>query len=221
MEDIIIGLSLTAITILLYKWIYGWYIYKRSVYKVIYSSYLEFYFKKSKIKKLSESSVFADDFGKHRILFQLFSTKAQKMPQPYIIIILSSGMYLLKVSNAQGEVYGEKTGPWINVVSLDKKHQDKRVNQKLTNPNFELQQFNQKVQEKISKINTQVYKIVVFPDQSTLKLKSEKIGEITAIYRSKLCKTLMDIHKSKDKELDEWEIDALWQMVAKDSLMLD
>lgn len=221
MDEIILGLSLAAIIVLLYNLIFGWLMYNKSIYKVIYSSYIEYYFKKNKIRKLSESSAFSENLGKHRMLFQLFSIKGQKSLQPYIIIILSSGMYYLKVSNAQGEVYGKKTGVWEHIMAYDKKNPDKKVKEKIANPIPELEQFTKKIQEKISKIKTQVYKIVVFPDHSILNIKSEEMGGISAIKRSQLGDTLLSIHKSNEKLLNDWEIDALWQIVAIDSLELE
>jgi hypothetical protein len=221
MDEIILGLSLTAIIIFLFKLIFGCFKYSRSIHKVIYSSYLEYYIKKNKIRKLSESAAFEENFGKHRILFQLFSDKAQKSPQPYIIVILSSGMYCLKVSNAPGEVYGKRIGSWENLTAFSKKHPKKKVKEKMGNPIVELEQFNKKVQEKVTKIEAPVYKIVVFPDQCILKIESKEMGGTLVIRRSQLQETLMNIHQSKEKALNDWEIDALWEMVAKDSLKLE
>jgi len=216
MDEIILGLSLAAIIVFLLKLILGWSKYNRSIYKVLYSSYLEYYTKKNKIRKLSESTAFAEKFGKHRILFQLFSNKNQKSLQPYIIIILSSGMYCLKVSNALGEVYGKSTGAWENLIDFDKKSK-----KKMENPILELEQFSKKVMEKVSKIQIMIHKIIVFPDQCTLKLKNKEMGSTLIIKRSQLPDILTNIHKAKEKNLEDWEIDALWEMVAKDSLKLE
>lgn len=221
MDEIILGLSLAAIIVFLFKLIFGWLRYRRSIHKVIYSSYLEYYAKKNKIRKLSESAVFAEDFGKHRVLFQLFANKGQKSSKPYIIIILSSGVYCLKVCNVPGEVYGKNTGAWENLIVFDKKHPEKKAKEKMANPIIELEQFSKKLQERISKIKTPVYKIVVFPDQSVLKIKNSEMGESSVIKRSKLLDTLMSIHESKEEELKDWEIDALWEMLARDSLKLE
>lgn len=221
MDEIILGLSLTAIIIFLLKLISGWFKYNRSIHKVIYSGYLEYYAKKSKIKRLSESAAFAENFGKNRVLFQLFTIKGQKLPQPYIVVILSSGMYCMKISNAPGEVYGERTGAWENIVIFDKKHPEKKVKEKMANPIVELEQFSNKILEKISKIKTQVYKIVVFPDQCILKTDSNELGTVFVIKRSQLLETLKNIHNSNQSVLQDWEIDALWDMLAKDSLKLE
>lgn len=221
MDEIILGLSLTAIIVFLFKFIFGWLKYRRSIHKVIYSSYLEYYLKKNKISKLSESAAFTEDFGKHRVLFQLFTIKDQKLPKPYIVLILSSGMYCLKVSKALGEIYGKKTGTWENIIVFDKKHPEKKVKEKIANPIEELEQFKKKIHEKISKIKTPVYNIVVFPDQCILKIGSKEMGETSVIKRSQLQDTLMNIHQSNEKVLQDWEIDALWEMIAKDSLKLE
>lgn len=221
MDEIILGLSLTAIIVFFFKLIFGWFKYSRSIHKVIYSSYFEYYAKKNKIRKLSESAVFAEDFGKHRVLYQLFTAKGEKLPKPHIVVILSSGMYCLKVSNVPGEVYGKRTGTWENIIAFDKKHPEKKVKEKMNNPIEELEQFSKKIQEKISKIETPVYKIVVFPDQCILKIGSKETGETSVVRRSQLRETLMNIHQSKEKVLQDWEIDTLWEMLAKDSLQLE
>lgn len=221
MDEIILGLSLTAIIVFLLKLIFGWFKYSRSIRKVIYSSYLEYYIKKNKIRKLSESAAFEESFGRHRILFQLFSSKGQKSLKPYIIVILSSGMYCLKISNAPGEVYGKRIGSWENLTAFSKKHPEKKVKEKMDNPIVEIEQFNKKVQEKITKVETPIYKIVVFPDQCILKIESKEMGGTLVTNRSQLRDTLMNIHQSKDEALYDWEIDALWEMVARDSLKLE
>lgn len=221
MDEIILGLSLSAIVVFLIKLILGWFIYRKSIHKAIYSSYLEYYSKKNRTRKLSESAAFAENFGKHKVLFQLFSSSGAKFPKPYIIVILSSGIYCLKVSNVPGEIHGAKAGSWENIVSYDKKHPDKKIKEKMANPVMELEQFSKKIQEKIIKIKAPVYKVVVFPDQSMLKIKMEKISTALIIRRSQLRDTLMNIHQSKEKVLCDWEIDALWEMMARDSLKLE
>lgn len=221
MDEIILGLSLAAIIIFLFKLIFGWIKYNRSIHKVIYSSYLEFYTKKNKITRLSESAAFTEDYGKHKVLFQLFASKGQKLPKPYIVIILSSGLYCLKVSNVPGEVCGKSNGAWENIVVFDKKHPEKRAKERMGNPVDELEKFSKKIREKISKIDTPIYKIAVFPDQCTLNIKGKEMGGTLIIKRSQLQETLMNIHRSGEKTLLPFEIDALWEMVAKDSLKLE
>jgi hypothetical protein len=221
MDEVILGLSLAAIAVFSFKLIIGWSKYNRSIHKVIYSSYLEYYFKKNKIRKLSESAAFQEDFGKHRVIFQLFSSKDQRSLKAYNIIILSSGMYCLKVSNVHGEIYGKLTGAWENLISFDKKHPEKKLKEKVVNPIIELEQFSRKIKQKISKIETPMYKIVVFPEQSTLKINSKEMGETIIIRRLELRDTLLSVHKSKEKLLNDWEIDALWDMLVKDSLKFE
>lgn len=221
MDIITLGLCAAVIIVGMFNFILGWFKYSRSIQKVIYSSYLEYWTKKNKIRKLSESVSFAENFGKHRIVYQLFSGNGQKLPQPFIIVILSTGLYYLKVSNVPGEVYGKRTGMWENVVNFDKKHSDNKTKEKLPNPLIELEQFKNKIQEKITKIQAPVYKIVVFPDQCKLKIKKEEMGDLTIINRSQLMNTLMNINKPKKQELEDWEIDAVWNMIVKDSLKLE
>ncbi len=110
---------------------------------------------------------------------------------------------------------------WENVMVFDKKHSERKTKEKLPNPLIELEQFSNKIQEKITKIQAPVYKIVVFPDQCTLKIKREEISGLVVIKRSQLRDTLMNIHKSGKKKLEDWEIDAVWDMIAKDSLKLE
>lgn len=130
-------------------------------------------------------------------------------------------MYCLKISNVLGEVYGKRIGTWESLKTINKKHPEKKVIRKMNNPIVEIELFNKKVQEKITKLKTPVYKIAVFPDQCILKIESkEMIGTLVVKY-SQLRDTLRNIHQSKEKALNDWEIDALWEMVAEDSLKLE
>ncbi|SHO53336.1 hypothetical protein [Anaerocolumna xylanovorans] len=198
MDELVFGLAVSALLVYLLRLISGYGMYKRSVHQMIYSGYLEYVTKRKRIRKLSVSSDFEELFGKSRILYQFYKGTNQKQPLPYIIIILSSGVFCFKICNNKGNVTGN-------------------ISKKLVQ---EMNDFVMKLQGKITKISTEIYRIAVFPDQCSLNIADNKVG-MAVIKRSQLRQVLIDIHKSRDKELEPWEIDAIWDMLAKDSLALE
>lgn len=90
MTELVLGLGCIAAASFLYRWIYGRVQYQKSIYQVLYAGYLEFYMKKKKIRRLSESTVLQELFGKHRIYYQIFSPESKKELCPYLVLVLSS-----------------------------------------------------------------------------------------------------------------------------------
>lgn len=198
MDELVLGLAISALLVYLLRLISGYSMYKRSIHQMIYSGYLEYLTKRKRIRKLSVSSELEELFGKNRILYQFYKGIHQKQPLPYVIIVLSGGVFCLKICNDKGNVTGS-------------------ISKKLVQ---EMNDFVIKLQGKITKIKPEIYRIAVFPDQCSLNIADNKVG-MAVIKRSQLRQVLIDIHKSRDKELEPWEIDAIWDMLAKDSLMLE
>ncbi|MGN6715731.1 hypothetical protein [Anaerocolumna jejuensis] len=198
MDEIILGLAISALLVYLLRLVSGYSMYKRSIHQMIYSGYPEYLMKRKRIRKLSVSSYFEELFGKNRILYQFYKGANQKQPLPYVILVLPSGIYCLKICSDKGNVTGSTSKKLVQ----------------------EMNDFVIKLQNKITKIKPEIYRIAVFPDQCSLNTGDNKVG-MAVIKRSQLRQVLIDIHKSSDKGLEPWEIDAVWDMLAKDSLMLE
>lgn len=108
--DLLPGLLLAAGIILFIKGVSGWYMFSRSIYKEIYSNYLEYVMRKKSLSKLSESYFLDSRLGKHRIYYQLAAAKGEKTPQAYVVLILSSGLYLMDIKKQTGEIGASAKG---------------------------------------------------------------------------------------------------------------
>ena len=83
-NEVLIGLVLVAGGYWVIRTIWQWRIFRRSVYIEIYSSYVEYAFRRKNIRRLSESFYLKNELGKHRIFYQLAQVKGEDTPQAYI-----------------------------------------------------------------------------------------------------------------------------------------
>ena len=70
-SDVLIGLAFVAGGYWLIKTIYQWNRFRRSIYIEIYSSYFEYAFRRKNLVRLSESFYLNNEFGKHKIFYQI------------------------------------------------------------------------------------------------------------------------------------------------------
>lgn len=194
MTELVLGLGCIAAASFLYRWIYGHVQYQKSIYQVLYAGYLEFYMKKKRIQRLSESTVLQELFGKHRIFYQIFSPEGKKELCPYLVLVLSSGIYHIRVL---------------------------RQDDSFPQPLAELNQFGKKMQEKLNGKTYPIYKLAVFPNKSPLMTKGNGTSGVKAINRSELINTVKKIHEHGSQALDGPEIDAVWLRLARESLDLE
>ena len=82
-SDVLIGLAFVAGGYWLIKTIYQWNRFRRSIYIEIYSSYFEYAFRRKNLVRLSESFYLNNEFGKHKIFYQIAQDKNEKTPQAY------------------------------------------------------------------------------------------------------------------------------------------
>lgn len=94
-SEVLLGTALVAGGFWLVKTVYCWIRFRKSIQMEVYSNYLEYSIRRKKITRLSESWYFKSEFGKHRIFYQLAQTKKEKVPQAYVLIMLTSGLYIL------------------------------------------------------------------------------------------------------------------------------
>ena len=92
------------------RYVYMWNIYRRSIQKEIYSNFIEYQLRRRNLTRLSESYYLRSRFGEHRIVYQMAQAKNESIPQAYVIIILTSGLYILAVKNQNGRVIAKRRG---------------------------------------------------------------------------------------------------------------
>ena len=130
--ELLPGLLLVAGIIAVFKGGSGWYLFRRSIYKEIYSNYLEYAMRKKSLTKLSESYYLDSRLGRHRIFYQLAAAKGERYPQAYVIILLTSGMYVLDIKNQTGDIEASVRGDFkYQTVEKAKKGEKAKVEIKM------------------------------------------------------------------------------------------
>ena len=106
MEILTIGFITIIIIFMLLKFLFELYMYKNSVYEVLYSSFTEYRMRKKSIEGISESYQLKELFGPHRILYHI-DEKGYGKRAAYATVFLTSGCYTIAVNNETKSVFSE------------------------------------------------------------------------------------------------------------------
>jgi len=106
MEILTIGFITVIIIFMLFKFLFELYMYKNSVYEVLYSSFTEYRMRKKSIEGISESYRLKEVFGPHRILYHI-NEKGHGTRAAYATVFLTSGCYTIAVNNNTKNVFSE------------------------------------------------------------------------------------------------------------------
>ncbi len=171
----------------------GWNIYRKSIQTELYSNYFEYAFRAKSIEKLSRSFYFKSEFGAHRICYQIAKGKNEKnenYPQAYVMLLLSSGLYILNIKNQQNQ-----SG----------------------NPIEETRYFTKKIREKLESSCPRIHQAVILPEHSE-EWKGTKDREVPVLKRKQMFGTIQEDFTKNKGLLSEKQIEELYQVLEKESL---
>lgn len=208
--EVVLGITFVAGTMWLIKTVYGWRRFRKSIQAELYSGFLEYCVRKRKIRSLSESYYLNSEFGKHRIIYQLTQSKHEKTPQSYVLIILTSGLYILNVRNQSGKILARKNG--------DFKQNYDGHEYLFKNPVKESRYFEKRLREKMAKMDFPVRLLVVFPESCELQCEGEEIREVPVIHRKQLIQWMKKDYEDNHGILQEEQIDRLFETIAEESI---
>lgn len=217
-SDVIIGIAVVAGSILLVRNAYMWNIYRRSIQTEIYSNYLEYQMRRKSLLKLSESYYFKSRFGKHRIVYQMAQGKNDQVPQAYVILILTSGLYIINVKNQSGRVIAKKRGDFKQFFK-DKGKQEKMF--LFRSPLDEVRFFEKKLKERLPSIECPITDLVVFPEHCQLSWDGDEDGEIPVLKRKQLFGVLKSDFEKNPAVLTEGQIDYVFHALADEAIEME
>ncbi len=90
------GFVAMILVFMVIKVLYQRKMYKDSVYRVIYSAFTEYRVRRKSIEGMSESYLFRDTFGPHRIIYSVVDSKKYH-PFSFITVFLNTGCYVFGV----------------------------------------------------------------------------------------------------------------------------
>lgn len=144
---------------------------------------------------MSTSYWLSNELGSHRIMFQMAHSQDKNIPQAYIIIALSSGIYILQIKNYKGKVEGHSNNRFqlkINKSVTEKGNQKEDVIA-IADPFKEIHDFSYRWNKLIA-INSPIYNIIVFSDQCQVEINSLLTKNIIVINRREMFRTIKDLH---------------------------
>lgn len=203
-NEVLIGLVLVAGGYWVIRTIWQWRIFRRSVYIEIYSSYVEYAFRRKNIRRLSESFYLKNELGKHRIFYQLAQVKGEDTPQAYILLLLNTGIYILNIKNQSGEV-------------ILKRHGGKNGK----SPVEECRFFEKRLRQRLGNVDIPMKSVVVFPQKTSLSWDGSSDPEIPVIRRKELIGTVKELSGSAEAVLTDQQIDAFYHQLADETIVLE
>lgn len=217
-SDVLIGIAVVGGSILFVKNVYMWNIYRRSIQTEIYSNFLEYQMRRKSLKRLSESYYLRSRFGKHRIVYQMARGKNDQTPQAYVILILTSGLYILGVKNQSGRVIAKKRGDFKQFFM------DKGKNEKMflfKNPLDEIRFFEKKLRERLPSIDCPIMNMVIFPEHCKLIWDGKEDEEIPVMKRRQMFGALKEHFEKNPEVLTEGQIDYIFHALADEAIKME
>ena len=208
--EVILGIGLVAGTVWLIGTICDWRRFRRSIQTELYSGYLEYSVRKRKIRSLSKSYYLNSEFGKHRIVYQLAHNKREKIPQAYVLLLLTSGLYILNVKNQSGKILAKKKG--------DFKQNFDGHEYLFQNPITESRYFEKRLREKMPGMDVPVRLLVVFPEDSELFWEGDESRDVPVLHRRQLIEWIKKEDGANHGILEERQIDSLFEILAEESM---
>lgn len=171
--------------------------WRNSFYTEIYSSFIEFLFRRKSLNRMSTSYWLSNELGDHRIMYQMAHSQDKNLPQAYIIIALSSGIYILQIKNYKGKVEGYSNHRFQLKISKSVTEKGKQKADVITiaNPFKEIHDFTYRWNKLIA-IDSPIYNIIVFSDQCQVEINPLLTKNIIVINRKEMFRTIKDLHNN-------------------------
>lgn len=210
MDEIYIGFIIVVIVILTIKTINIYHNYKNTIYPQIYSGFIEFLYRKASIKRLSTSSWIEQNFGFHRIIYYTDKTNKKRFQKFFIILIMSSGVYVINSKNLRGKVYLDKGKKYKFITSFINKETKEYGNKTidLPDPLKEIENFVEVISRATQVCD--IYQLIQFLDGTEIDIKQSKIPMICS---KDFFLTIENLHKHSQKELGEVEIETIYSQI--------
>lgn len=221
-NEVLTGIVLVAGGYWIIKMGYQYNQFRRSVYKEIYSGYFEYAFRKKNLIRLSESYYLNNELGKHRIFYQIAQPKNEKIPQAYVLIILSTGIYILNIKNQSDKIILKQHGDMKQIyMEKDKKSNEKMHEYIFKNPMDESRFFAKRMAQRIGDASVRLKSMVVFPEKAELVLDGIKNQEIQIAKRNEVIELIKKDMEVCPKIFSNQRIDELYHQIADESIEME
>ena len=91
----------------------------------------------------------------------------EKVPQAYVLIMLTSGLYILNVKNQSGKIYAKKKGDFRQIYTEKGKNGTEHT-YLFKNPLEESRYFENQIRKRLTEETVPIQSLVVFPQKSEI-----------------------------------------------------
>lgn len=193
MDQLTLGFITIIILFMVIKLLVERYLYKSSVYEVLYSGFTEYRMRRKSIEGMSESFTLKEGFGPHRILYHV-QGKGMNDRRAYVTLFLPSGCYVIVVRK-DGKISGTEVKTFIQENLLDP--------------------LKDTVFHSLS-LKPKVILLQTGPGAEKSTTGEEPKGR--ALRKKDLLRKLKDLHASSDAHLTKAEIDGIYYSLAQESI---
>lgn len=195
MDIFTIGFFAVFILFMAAKYSFGFYMYRKSIYKVLYSGFTEYRMRRKSIEGMSQSYVLKEEFGPNRIIYHVVDSKGAE-PSAFVTVFLTSGCYIIKVLKKNEH----------------KKSESDTVEFKQS---FILNKLNGTIYQSL---RLPVYIIQVLPDLKNGKGRNQVNKTARTVPRSELLSILKELHAKSAKVLTEIDLNGIFMTLAHDAI---
>lgn len=195
MDIFTIGFLAVVILYMILKYLYGFYMFRNSIYKVLYSGFTEYRMRRKSIEGMSESYVLKKQFGINRIIYHILAKKSS-VPSAFVTIFLTSGCY---------------------IINMLKGHENENlsVDAEKFKQNYIMNQINESVYKSMTIPMTMM---TVLPDHYDMAPKLVGKKDKLTIRRKELIDTLIGIHEKSEKIITSKDVYGIFMVLAHDSI---
>lgn len=195
-NEVLTGIALVAGSCWLLKTIYQWNLFRKSIYVEIYSSYIEYAFRKKNLVRLSESFFLKNELGKHRIFYQIAKGRNESIPQAYVVLILSTGIYIMNIKN---------------------QYQQSALKKTLLESGI----FESRIRQRIGAVDIPMKSIVVFPQSCSLNWSGSDKQNITVVKRKDAITAIRKNAEKSSNILSDQQIDQIYHQLADEFIEME
>ncbi|WP_050637937.1 hypothetical protein [Candidatus Stoquefichus sp. SB1] len=195
------------------KTIRQYYIFKASFYTEIYSGFFEYMVKHGNLRRMSKSYWLENELGEHRLMFQITKSQTDDIIQPYILILLSSGLYVIQTYNESAHYVCNKQK--MKKITENENHE--KIVQNLPFPISQFESFQNHFQDLIGEKDIPMKYMMLFTDLSQLDLSSQTIP---FVQKHQFISTLKLQHTTSKCIFEQGDIERIYHLFQQKVLSL-
>lgn len=193
---------------LIIKTIRQYYIFKASFYTEIYSGFFEYMVKHGNMRRMAKSYWLENELGEHRLMFQITKSQTDDIIQPYILILLSSGLYVIQIYNESAQYVCKKQK--MKKITENENHE--KIVQNLPFPISQFENFQSHFQMLFHDTVIPMKYIALFTNSSQLDIS---LKDVYVIKKKELIETLKKVHLQSQEIYSKEDIQRIYSQFEK------